>query len=182
VTESNAVHALLSVVNLAVVWFLVSNAWPAYRVETFRQDLFDIRDMLFDVAISDRRLFAHPSYVLLRNRINSSIRFAHKFTTTRLIITLILLKRHKIITGTEDWMLTLHELPEESQNRLREVHKAMVKRIAVHLFHIPFGLFAFLVKVMSAVAKKEIVEKVEMMEAQAVEEVNRDRELAVAAR
>ena len=170
-TEANAI---LSIISLALLWFLVSDAWPAYRVDVFRQDLFDIRDLLFDVAVANPRLFEHPSYMQLRSRINSSIRFAHKFTTTRLIITLILLKKHKIIVGTEDWTLRLHELPEELQSRLKEVHRAMIKRIAFHLFHLPFGLLAFLVTVASSAAKKEIVEKAEIMEAQAVEE----RELA----
>lgn len=183
-TEAQVMEAMLSIASLAIVWFLVSSAWPSYRLAAFRQDLFDVRDALFDVAMANPDLFKHESYRLLRNRINITIRFAHKFTTTRLIITMILLKK-KRISVTEDWLLTLRELPKGLQASLGGVHRMMVIRIGCHMLCVPMWFMRTVERVASTaqkeIAKREIAAKVEMMEAQAVEEVVQEQELALAA-
>jgi hypothetical protein len=184
-TEAQVLNALLSVVCLAIVWFLASSAWPAYRLAAFRQDLFDVRDALFDVALRREGLFEQAAYRQLRDRVNITIRFAHKYTTTRLIFVLFLMKK-KRITVTQEWELTLKTLPEGAQAELKQIQKMMVMRIWCHVLFIPMWLMRALENLLSAAqkerAKREIVAKVEMMEAQAVEEVAQERELALAAR
>lgn len=177
-------EAMLSVVSLAIVWFLVSNAWPSYRLAAFRQDLFDVRDVLFDVGSARPELFKHPSYRMLRNRINITIRFGHKFTTTRFAITMLLLKKRKI-SVTEDWLPTLQGLPKDAQTNLLRVQRMFVIRMACHMLCVPMWFVRALEGLASAaqkeLAKKEIAEKVEMMEAQAVWEVKEEeRELSLA--
>jgi hypothetical protein len=58
--------------------------WGSYRVDVFRQMLFDIRDELFDIA---RKYldFADPDYRALREQLNSEIRFAHRTNLLRLM-------------------------------------------------------------------------------------------------
>ena len=185
VIETTTITAMFSGLGLAIVWFLVFVAWPKYRLASFRQDLFDIRDALFDVGF-EYRLYSHPSYMRLRERLNSVIRFGHKFTTTRLVITLILIKRDKLVVYPEDWTLTLNELPMNAQKALLNVHSIMVKRTACHIFRIPPSWLSSILALGNAaqreIAKKEIVAKVEILEAQAVDERKQEQELAFAAR
>ena len=186
-TTAQAANALHSVVGLAVLWLLVCVGWKSYHVDSLRQELFDIRDRLFDIPLKyDRKLFRHPSYVLLRYRINAVIRLAHMFTTTRLLWSMIVCRKYQ--PPPEEWTKNLSDLPKEVQDSLRRVHRVMLYALVARVFHIPFPVLAYLLKSARVAteatgggptveeAKSTIVAKVEMLEAQAVEE----RELAVA--
>ena len=184
-TEAQLMEALLSLVSLAVVWLLVSTAWPTHRLASFRQDLFDIRDELFDIGFR-QGLFEHNSYRFLRNRINVSIRFAHKFTTFRLAVILILIKKKRLTATTDDWMLALQELPIEAQQELLAIQKKILTRVGCYMLWTPMWFVRAVENAISSsqreLARKQIEAKVELMEEQAVREVREERELALAAR
>jgi len=172
--QTQAATALLSIIGAAVLLKL-AGAWSSYRVAAVRQDLFEIRDALFDLAVEHPFLFNHAAYTRLRYKINISIRFAHKFTMTRLLVTLWV--RQFATLPKDNWPETLSGLPLEIQDRLTSIQKTMLFRMACHVLHMPLHLAWKILDVVKAVstegaskAKQEIRDKVEVLEVQAVEE------------
>ncbi|MBI1346790.1 hypothetical protein GC163_10940 [bacterium] len=70
---------LSSLISCALIWILFFWFWRDYRLNRFRQTLFELRDDLFDLARSGKIDYSHPAYVMLRNTINGTIQFGHKF-------------------------------------------------------------------------------------------------------
>jgi hypothetical protein len=70
--------------NVILLWLTWHYLWRRACQERLRQNLFDLRDELFDFARSGEITFQEPAYVLLRGRINSMIRFSHRLGVTRL--------------------------------------------------------------------------------------------------
>ncbi|HEY0795848.1 MAG TPA: hypothetical protein VGD64_08710 [Acidisarcina sp.] len=54
--------------------FLVSD----YRLDDYRESLFELREELFDIAAASDVGFAHPAYLILNLRIKSLLLYAHR--------------------------------------------------------------------------------------------------------
>lgn len=67
-----------SLLSVALILIFLFKMYEDYRVDKFRQDMFKIRDDLFDNAMHGRLSFDDPSYGLIRRVINGHIRFAHR--------------------------------------------------------------------------------------------------------
>jgi hypothetical protein len=79
-TLSTLVQSLLTLIVLTIVVF---GLWPEQRTDLFRQQMFCLRDELFDFA-ADRKIdFNDPAYILLRQLMNGFIRYAHNLTPFR---------------------------------------------------------------------------------------------------
>jgi hypothetical protein len=74
-----ALHISLSL----VCFFILNYCWRTYRIDVYRQFLFDVRDELFDLAKNHFGL-DDPIYRKLREQLNAAIRFAHKTTFLRM--------------------------------------------------------------------------------------------------
>jgi hypothetical protein len=100
-----------------------------YRADRLREDLFSLRDRFFDFAAREG-LLVHPGYRQLRNVMNGMIRFAHKLSFSRLIISIILerllIPQNQRVNPTKEWLITLENLPEEQRTRILEFHMQMV--------------------------------------------------------
>lgn len=62
-----------------LVWFF-SSPWQSLWTAVSRQQLFELRDRLFDIAADERIGFSDTAYLELREYLNGCIRFAHKIT------------------------------------------------------------------------------------------------------
>src|ERR1700684_4026329 len=67
-----------------VLLLVLNYCWRTYRVDMYRQMLFDIRDELFDIAREYLNL-RDADYRALREQFNAEIRFAHRTNLSRLI-------------------------------------------------------------------------------------------------
>jgi hypothetical protein len=77
--------ALLLIVLISVAFWL----WPSVRLDSFRQNMFSLRDELFDYAASGKIEFGHPAYRLLRQSMNGFIRHGHRLSVFQIVIDLI---------------------------------------------------------------------------------------------
>lgn len=75
--------AIYSSISLILLAGLIFFAYQTYRVDKLRQDLFEIRDQLFDDAVSGQINFDDRGYVVTRQLINGMLRFAHELTITQ---------------------------------------------------------------------------------------------------
>ncbi len=78
-------------------WFVL---WKDLFVDEYRQQLFDVRDDLFNMAFRGDIPFESEEYLSLREILNGTIRFAHAMSPFTLI--LLLAYRKKILPDTED--------------------------------------------------------------------------------
>jgi hypothetical protein len=94
VTELSAICG--SLLSLALGVLLVFAVWPEQRVDVFRQDMFTLRDELFDFAADGNVSFEEPAYLLLRELMNGFIRYAHNLTPYRTLMSFL---RWKCFSG-----------------------------------------------------------------------------------
>src|SRR5882724_11471880 len=67
---------------IVLVWWLYG-PWQRFVVDIVRQQLFELRDHLFDIAARGSIPFDDPAYRYARWKLNAQIRFAHKATIWR---------------------------------------------------------------------------------------------------
>jgi hypothetical protein len=84
--KHEVVVAIASLVSVLGGWVLLFWFYRDYRIDKFRQDMFALRDDLFDDAASGLMPFDHPAYGLLRSTMNGFIRFAHKLTLFDILV------------------------------------------------------------------------------------------------
>jgi hypothetical protein len=77
--------------------------WPCVRLDSFRQNMFGLRDELFDYAASGRIAFDHPAYRLLRQSMNGFIRHAHRLTFFQVVMNTLAWKVEGRAAPTFDW-------------------------------------------------------------------------------
>ena len=84
--DGNILYALslpLSCLALVYVFFWL---YQPYRLDKYRDNLFTLRAELFDLAANGKIPFDHPAYVILRDTMNGSIRFAHQMGVLDILI------------------------------------------------------------------------------------------------
>jgi hypothetical protein len=91
-TTQIALTALATSVSLISLWILFFWLYRDYRVDLFRQRMFELRDELFELGRTGEIAFHHQAYGLLRTTINGYIRFAHRISFLSVILVLCDLK------------------------------------------------------------------------------------------
>lgn len=79
---------VLQFASVASLWsFVLLKTLSTYRLDSFRQKMFCVRDELFDYAANGKVAFDDPAYVLLRQQMNAFIRYGHQLTVFRTLMT-----------------------------------------------------------------------------------------------
>jgi hypothetical protein len=131
-TVSVSLHFAMA---LAFLWILLFYFWRRQRVDVLRERLFEIRAKLFDYAANGAVSFDDPAYTGLRVLMNGMIRFAHRFSGTRIIMTLVFRRELGDFTPAPlaRWEKAMERLPEENRKVLRGFHDDMMIRIVLHV-------------------------------------------------
>lgn len=138
---------------LGVLWWFFFDLYHKYRLDLYRQNLFEIRDALFEEA-AKYGLFEDKAYTMTRITINGMIRFAHEVSFLRLFLGYFFHSWfvRKDIAGLymRDYMVALNKLPEEQKKAVirARVHAHMVLAshvlhtsvVLLPLFYVTFGL------------------------------------------
>ncbi|OFW25387.1 MAG: hypothetical protein A3H27_14825 [Acidobacteria bacterium RIFCSPLOWO2_02_FULL_59_13] len=133
--------------------------WPAARLDKFRQEMFAIRDELFDYAASGKIRFNDPGYRLLRQIMNGFIRYGHQLTFFRVCMTILMWQTSEDkpkLEWTEKWTGALKSINDEQvRNDLRDFHSRALFVVTERLiFGSPvlftLGLLGFVVSVFHA--------------------------------
>lgn len=132
-TDAEITAALTSILSLVGILVL----FRLYRddsVDRFRQDLFALRDEMFDFAASGGVEFRHPAYRMLRLTMNGFVRWADRLNLLQIVLFLLASSRED--RRTEDrfqatWTRSLLELDGAAQARMNEyrdrMHRILVK-------------------------------------------------------
>lgn len=129
----NAIEAIHVSISCLGLWLLCCVFVKDYRLDALRQRLFRLRGELFDYAASGAIAFDHPAYGMLRARINRLIRFAHRFTSTQLV--LVLAFEPDVPTDPlKQWNSALATVESEAvQEALRDFNSKMFSILAWHM-------------------------------------------------
>jgi len=89
----NEIDTLLLLASL-IAYFSWLFYYKKYQLDSYRQDIFTIRDELFIYAAQGNISFEHEAYQMARTYLNGSIRFAERLSLLRMIIMRIEFKKH----------------------------------------------------------------------------------------
>jgi hypothetical protein len=116
-----------SALTLIVLAIVALKLWPNQRIDMFRQNMFSLRDELFDFAADGNISFEAPAYKLLRQLMNGYIRYAHNLTPYRTLMAFLQWKYSSSQTPlnawAELWNKTLSEVDDqELKKKLEQYH------------------------------------------------------------
>jgi hypothetical protein len=164
-----AITSLASLASLFGICYLLFWRYRSLRVDKFRQDMFELRDDLFDFAAAGNIDFNGRAYGILRSTMNGYIRHAHRMTLWHVIFLGLFVNQKDmdiIDTFDERWALANKRLPGEVKQKLEEFHARMEMLVTKHFFTaapeffilIPILLF-ILVVVGTVVACKQMASR-----------------------
>lgn len=123
-------------VSLGLVWILVYLFYVDYRIDYFRERLFELRAELFDIARTGGLSFDHQAYGLLRTMLNGFLRHANRLNV---VSTLALLAgAGPVLTRTDtspeavdrEWFDAIGTLPIDVRDKLSDVRTRMHLEVA----------------------------------------------------
>jgi hypothetical protein len=133
-----------SLLTLIVLAFVIFALWPWQRIDLFRQQMFAVRDELFDFAADGKISFDEPAYTELRELMNGFIRYAHNLTPFRILMSFL---RWKCVSGkavqtwTESWNKALHQVADQDvRAKLQQFHSRATELVLGQLVLSPGAL------------------------------------------
>jgi hypothetical protein len=115
---------------VAVMFWL----WPCVRLDVFRQEMFAVRDELFDYAASGKIEFNHPAYRLLRQSMNGFIRYGHRLTFFQVNLMVLYWKfgaSQPPMDWTEKWNLAIAAVNDErAKEALVKFHERSIMLVS----------------------------------------------------
>lgn len=133
---SQSALVLLSLVSIAIIYLFLFWVYKDYRVDCFRQEMFTLRDGLFDEASNGFLEFESDSYGMLRSTINGFIRFGHRISLSHLLMTYFLLRgrpRSNSISFDQKLRESLKSLTVDEKEIILEYYQMMHFALVRHL-------------------------------------------------
>ena len=131
------INTLFFLISILGIIYLLFWRYKAYSIDAFRQDIFCIRDDLFDYAQKGNIDFNHPAYGTIRSLINGFIRFGHHISFFRLII-YSLLMRDIFIKNKDSFNVRW-------QNVTKELNPKVNRELNEYLLRVHFSVFKHLI-------------------------------------
>ncbi len=150
------VTALSSLVSLFGLMWLFFWLYRRYSVDRFRQEMFEIRDKLFDYARTTGLEFDSQAYIIPRQTMNGFIRFADRLTLSQIIFNVILGKKDDIAVISkqfqEVWCRATQGLDKKTANELEDLRDQINQLVLKYLiFGSPLLLITLLIPLLSSV-------------------------------
>lgn len=120
----NAISTSLSLIGLTILIF-----WGLRTLaeDWFRDNMFAVRDRLFDEASTGVISFDHPAYGMLRQTMNGYIRFCHRLSLLYVIISVALIgnvKRDEKLFE-QNWKKVTENISPDSRQKLESCRREM---------------------------------------------------------
>ena len=140
---------LASTIGLFLIWYLCSFCFREYLIDSFREALFALRDELFNYAASVDLPFDDERHMALRNFINTTIRFSHKLTFFRVVLSQVSKTEYPEMYKSDPmqrWVKSLDDLPKEQRERLLSLQARLLRTAVIQMtwrspFLIPVVIF-----------------------------------------
>jgi hypothetical protein len=121
---STCLYAALAGAGLLLLGYLYRD----YRIDRMRDELFEVRDQLFDYAVEEA-LLDHAGYRRLRDTFNGMLRFCHKISFFRLCVSMaleiLLVPQNQRKNPYTEWLKIVEDLPQAQKDKLIHFHFCM---------------------------------------------------------
>ena len=104
---------------IMAIWFFYG-PWNQYVTDALRQYLFDIRDEIFLLAADKKISFTEPAYIAIRERLNLTIRYAHKLTFGDFVAFTLLHSKKDMVANQPDIFQLTNNITDRDVARLIE--------------------------------------------------------------
>lgn len=131
-TEAEHVRILQFFLSLGLLWFAYSFMYQKTRRSVFREDLFTIRDNLFDYMWQHDLSYDLLAYRLMRNLLNSTIRSAHYLKPVLVLSLTAYLRRHPTRHTLEEAIGEIED--PEVRTHFQEVKIQFCSRLRRYVF------------------------------------------------
>lgn len=128
---TEVVTSLLSVAGL----LLLLRLYLGYSVDRFRQEMFALRDEVFDFAATGQIAFQHPAYGLLRLTMNGFVRWADRLHLLNIAVLVLVSRRDDLKQNAFDvkWEKALVGLDAGVQKQLNSYRDRMHQILGAYL-------------------------------------------------
>lgn len=136
--DNNILTTILFFISIAVLWNIHFWLYKDFVVDHYRQNLFELRDKLFDEATSGLIEFSHPAYCVLRRTMNGFIRFGHTTGILNILLSYFFVRKNPIAkkakyTFDNKFNESIKDLDEPTKKRLFEYRKELNLLLAKQL-------------------------------------------------
>lgn len=113
-----------------------------YSVDRFREEMFALRDEMFDFAAAGGIAFGHPAYGRLRLTMNGFARRASRLGLMEIVLFRLLSRRDRseIARFDADGEKALDGLDDTSRRRWNDFRNRMHRVVIAHLFRSPVAI------------------------------------------
>jgi hypothetical protein len=130
---------IITMISLAALVLLFAFPYEHYRVERLKEDLFSIRDALFETAAAGNISFESTAYRGARTMLNGMIRCAPEIGITQCIVTFLVVPKDQFSSSLEEWNKALSAAPGADRALVRNYIIEAHTRIARHVLTSPMG-------------------------------------------
>jgi hypothetical protein len=152
-----SVGILIKLALYTVVIGILLKLWRDLLVASFRQNVFALRDELFDYAAGGNIGFDNPAYHDLRLAINSVILYAEKITFLRWLVALIANKYSPDPIAGKYWkrmMTSLSNLSPKQREYIGSVHMRFQTEIGRYMiYRSPLLMFGWAINSVESAVK-----------------------------
>lgn len=144
-TDIKATAVATSLISLAGLLLLL-RLYRDYSVDRFREEMFALRDEMFDFAAAGGIAFGHPAYGRLRLTMNGFARRAAGMRLLEIVIFRALFRRDRdeIAEFDADWEKTLDGLDDAARRRLNDFRDRMRRVVIARLLRSPVAIAALI--------------------------------------
>jgi hypothetical protein len=133
-------NALTDIIGLTIscliIWVLIFKLYKDYRLETFRDEMFELRDRMFDDAADGSLQFESDGYRLLRRTMNGFLRYGHNLNVVTIILTTRAQSRGAVTPEQSRfqgaWRSSLAALPSSEKDLLTTYFERMNELVIRH--------------------------------------------------
>lgn len=141
--------AISTLTSILGIWILLFWLYRDLVTDSFRQEMFALRDELFDAAEDGVIDFAHPAYGLLRSTMNGFIRFTHRMTLLDVLLLSIGGRNSDVLDKESSFSSRLGReldtLDPTTSTVLKNFHSRMNVMVLKHVFRSSPVLVALIV-------------------------------------
>ena len=106
-------NALMTIILLSGIAIIAYGPWQTFCTDAARQDLFEIRDKIFDLAHEGHLSFDSSQYRTIRTSIEQNIRYAHMLTVWRFFVILAFLKKRKQLSQKSEMLIAIESIKDD---------------------------------------------------------------------
>jgi hypothetical protein len=164
-----------SLLGLFGLWIGICYLWRDFRNDSYREDIFSVRDEMFLYAAEGKISFDHPAYALLRLRMNRLLRHGLELTMTRLLI-LSLICDDVRSDSFNTWERAVEQLPDVTREQFKDFNLRINIFVFQHVLYLSFFRYLLLRPLMNGIRVRDVMEKphvvttVEKLESATLEE------------